>query len=96
MICRMGRSCPDISCEAIFEPAEWKSVFMAVRQQPPPSQPPCLEQIVRLVSQLGGYVNRPDRQDPPGVQTVWLGLQRMHDLAWAWMSFGPGAPKALV
>ena len=24
MVCRMGRSCPDMSCEAIFEPAEWK------------------------------------------------------------------------
>jgi hypothetical protein len=96
MICRMGRSCPDISCEAIFEPEEWKSVFMTVRRQPPPSQPPCLEEMVRLVAQLGGYVNRPQREDPPGVQTVWLGLQRMHDLAWAWNVFGPGAGEKLV
>ena len=22
-VCRMGRSCPDIDCEAIFEPSEW-------------------------------------------------------------------------
>jgi hypothetical protein len=36
-------------------------------------------------------VNRPNRVDPPGPQTVWLGLQRMHDLALAWKTFGPGA-----
>src|SRR5262249_36445804 len=23
-VCRLGRSCPEMSCEAIFEPAEWK------------------------------------------------------------------------
>ncbi len=96
MVCRMGRSCPDISCEAIFEPEEWKSVYMAVRRQPPPSQPPRLEEMVRLVAQLGGYVNRPQRKEPPGVQTIWLGLQRMHDLAWAWNAFGPGASDEFV
>jgi Transposase DNA-binding/Transposase Tn5 dimerisation domain len=96
MVCRMGRSCPEISCEAIFAPEEWKSVFVAVRRERLPSRPPGLEEMVRMVAQLGGYVNRPDREDPPGVQTVWLGLQRMHDLAWAWNTFGPGASKELV
>lgn len=96
LVCRMGRSCPDISCETIFEPEEWKSVYVAVRQQPPPSQPPRLEEMVRLVAQLGGYVNRPGRKDPPGVQTVWIGLQRMYDLAWAWTAFGPEARPKLV
>jgi hypothetical protein len=96
MVCRMGRSCPEISCEAIFEPEEWKSVSTVVRRQPPPSQPPCLGEMVRLVAQLGGYVNRPERKDPPGVQTVWLGLQRVQDLALAWTTFGPGASKKVV
>ena len=96
MVCRMGRSCPDVSCEVIFEPAEWKSVYVTVRCQAPPSQPPRLEEIVRLIAQLGGYVNRPARDDPPGVQTIWLGMQRMHDLAWAWSTFGPGAAKKLM
>jgi hypothetical protein len=96
MVCRMGRSCPDISCEAIFEPEEWKSAYTVVRRQQPPSQPPRLEEMIRLVAQLGGYVNRPERQDPPGVQTIWLGLQRMQDLALAWTTFGPGASKKVV
>ncbi len=96
MVCRMGRSCPDIDCEAIFEPAEWKAVYMVVKRKSPPKQPPRLEEIIRLIGQLGGWVNRPNRKDLPGVQTIWLGLQRMHDLASAWIIFGPGAGQEVV
>lgn len=87
-VCRLGRSCPDITCEAIFEPAEWKSVWKVVRREDPPQTPPCLAEMVSLVAQLGGYVNR-KRGNPPGPQTVWQGMQRMHDLALCWQLFGP-------
>jgi hypothetical protein len=89
-VCRLGRSCPDISCEAVFEPAEWKSVYRVVRGRRPPATPPRLAEMVRMVAQLGGYVNR-KRSDEPGPQTVWLGMQRMHDMALCWQLFGPGA-----
>jgi hypothetical protein len=89
-ICRLGRSCPEISCEAVFEPAEWQSVYVVVRRQPPPRVAPTLQEINRLVAQLGGYVNR-QRDDEPGPQTLWLGLQRLHDIALCWQVFGPGA-----
>lgn len=89
-VCRLGRACPEISCEAIFEPAEWRSVYRVVQNQPPPSRPPSLGEMVRMIAQLGGYVARP-RSDPPGPQTVWLGLQRMHDFALCWQLFGPEA-----
>jgi hypothetical protein len=91
MLCRLGRSCPDMDCEAVFEPAEWKSVWMVIHRTSPPRTPPTLAEMLRLIGQLGGYVNRPNRPDPPGPQTIWLGLQRMRDLAWAWETFGPGA-----
>jgi hypothetical protein len=94
MVCRLGRSCPDLDCEAVFDPAEWKSVWMAVKRQPPPRRPPRLREMLPLIAQLGGYVNYPNRKDPPGPQTVWLGLQRMYDLALAWNTFGPGAKTA--
>lgn len=94
-VCRLGRSCPDLDCEAVFEPSEWKSVWMAVHRQSPPKKSPRLAEMVRLIAQLGGYVNRPNREDPPGPQTVWLGLQRMRDLAWGWDTFGPGAKKVV-
>jgi len=88
-VCRLGRSCPEISCEAVSEPAEWQSVYQIVRQETPPKRPPKLQEMVRLVAQLGGYVNR-KREDEPGPQTVWLGLQRLHDIALCWQVFGPG------
>lgn len=89
-VCRLGRSCPEISCEAVFEPAEWQSVYQVVKREKPPKQPPKLQEMVRMVAQLGGYVNR-KRDDEPGPQTVWLGLQRLHDIAHCWKLFGPGA-----
>lgn len=89
-VCRLGRSCPDVSCEAVFEPAEWKSVWKVVHRTDPPRVPPPLNQMVRLVAQLGGYVNR-KRSDPPGPQVIWIGLQRMHDFAICWRLFGPDA-----
>jgi Transposase DNA-binding/Transposase Tn5 dimerisation domain len=92
-VCRLGRSSPDLDCEAVFEPSEWKSVWVAVHRGHPPEEPPRLAEMVRLIARLGGYVNHAGRTDPPGPQTVWLGLQRMHDLAWAWDTFGPGAQK---
>jgi hypothetical protein len=89
-VCRLGRSCPEISCEAVFEPAEWKSVWKVVHREEPPREPPPLGVFVRLVAQLGGYVNR-KRADQPGPQTIWIGLQRVHDFATCWLLFGPDA-----
>jgi hypothetical protein len=85
---RLGRECPDADCEVLFEPSEWRAVWSAVTGQTPPGKPPTLATIVRMVAGLGGYVSRPDSE--PGPQTVWIGLQRMRDLAWAWDTFGPG------
>lgn len=93
LICRLGRSHPDLDCEALFDPAEWKSVWMAVRGTPPPRRVPKLVEILPLIAQLGGYVNYPNRKDPPGPQTIWLGMQRMYDLALAWNTFGPGVTE---
>lgn len=87
-VCRLGREFPDISCEAVFEADEWKSVYRIVHEQWPPSTPPTLQEMVRMIAQLGGYINR-SRPDEPGPQTVWLGLQRAHDIANCWRIFGP-------
>jgi hypothetical protein len=89
-VCRLGRSCPEISCEAVFTPQEWQSVYQVVKRQQPPKHAPKLQEMVRLVAQLGGYVNK-KRDDEPGPQTVWLGLQRLHDITLCWQVFGPGA-----
>jgi hypothetical protein len=89
LVCRLGRECPDLDCEAVFEPSEWKAVWVAAHRKPPPRTAPRLAEMVHLIAGLGGYVER--RESEPGAQTVWIGLQRMYDLAWAWEAFGPHA-----
>ncbi len=91
-VCRLARSFPDVDCEAVFDPAEWKAVYRVVTNKMPPHQPPSLQEMVRMVAQLGGYVNKP-RRDEPGPQTVWLGLQRAQDFALCWQLFGPEVKK---
>jgi len=93
-VCRMGRSCPDVDCDLIFDPSEWKSVWSVTHpREPLPPNPPKLGEMVRLIASLGGYVIRPNRKDPPGVETIWKGLQRTQDFAQAWDLFGPDATK---
>jgi hypothetical protein len=87
-IARLGREFPDIDCEAVFEPSEWKAVYQVTQRRNPPKKAPKLREMVRMVAQLGGYVNRP-RSDEPGAETIWKGLQRMHDMAVCWDLFGP-------
>lgn len=86
-ICHLSRQYPDADCEVVFEPSEWKAVWMTTTRQQPPRTTPSLRQIVHLIAQLGGYVERPNSE--PGSQTIWIGLQRMNDLALAWDAFGP-------
>ena len=94
-VSRLGRSCPDLDCDLIFDPAEWQSVWSVTHPgEPLPSKPPKLQVMVRLIATLGGYVDRPNRSDPPGVETIWKGMQRMRDLAWGWQTFGPGADSS--
>jgi hypothetical protein len=88
-VCHLGREFPDLDCEMIFEPSEWKAVWVTVHKKKPPKKVPSLSEMVPLVASLGGYIKRSNSE--PGAQTVWIGMQRMYDLALAWDTFGPGA-----
>ncbi len=87
-LCCLGRECPDLSCEAVLTPSEWKSVYRVKhRGKELPSEPPRLNEMIRRIASLGGYVIRPKTH--PGTQTLWKGLQQTHFLAMAWDAFGP-------
>jgi hypothetical protein len=94
MICHLGRVEMEMSCEIVFDPAEWKATYRVMHPKKKlPSKPPTLHAMLRLVGELGGWVSTPRRKDMPGPQTTWIGLQRVRDLAWAWKMFGPEAEK---
>ena len=90
-VCRIARSSPGMSCEKIFDPSEWKAVYMVINKKPPPKKIPNIMQTLEMVAQLGGYIKR--NGNPPGPKSTWVGLQRAHDFALAWTTFGPGANK---
>lgn len=85
----MGRAYPNLSCETVFAPEEWKSVWTVVKRKPIPTTPPTLSAFITLVASLGGHLGRKYDGDP-GAQTIWIGMQRLHDFARAWLAFGPG------
>jgi hypothetical protein len=92
-VCYLGRECPEMDCEVIFEPSEWKSVYTILDLEFPAAGCPSLNELVRAIACLGGFIDRP--KNNPGTQTLWIGLQRCYDLSTAWNTFGPGSKKIL-
>ena len=85
---KMGRSCPEMSCESIFNASEWKSVHKIVKKEAKlPEEPPSLGVFIKMIATLGGYLNRKN-DPPPGPKAMWIGFNRMNDFALAWESFG--------
>lgn len=76
---RLGRSCPDLDAQLMFEPDEWKAAYI-LNKLKPPDKPPTLNEVVRLVARLGGFLARTGDGEP-GVKTIWLGMQRILDFA---------------
>ena len=48
--------------------------------KPSSSAPPSLNEVVRRVAMLGGFLARKGDGEP-GVKTIWIGLQRVMDFA---------------
>ena len=97
LICRLGRSQPDTSCELIFDESEWKSTCRIMHpKRALPKKPPSMNEMIRMVGELGGWVATPGKTEMPGPQTTWIGLQRVHDFARAWKMFGPDAKKTKI
>lgn len=76
---RLGRTCPDLPAELFFEADEWRAAFV-LRKRPIPKQPPRLNEVIRMIAMLGGFLGRKGDGEP-GVKTLWLGLQRVADFA---------------
>ena len=89
----LGRECPEMSCSEVFSEDEWKAVYVVVRQEPAPDQPPTLQEMIYIIARLGGHLGR-KHDGPPGPKAMWIGMQRMSDLALAWRTFGPATRAA--
>jgi len=79
-----ARQHPSTPCNRVLEAHEWQSLYCRIhRTSQPPVVPPTLRQAMRWIAQLGGFLGRKSDGEP-GVQTVWLGLRHLNDLADMW------------
>lgn len=74
----LARAAPDMDCEIVFDPQEWRAAYIVVKRCPPPVAPPRLGEVILLVASLGGYFAR-KHDGPPGAKAMWTGLQRLRD-----------------
>jgi Transposase Tn5 dimerisation domain len=79
----IGRHCPDISSDLIFDESEWKAVYAITQRKKPPEVAPKLDVMIKMIASLGGYLGR-KHDSEPGSQVMWIGIQRMRDFAVAW------------
>jgi hypothetical protein len=78
----LGRLLPDLSCEVVLAPEEWKAVYLVTLKKQPPSQPPPLQEILVMIARLGGFLARKG-DGHPGPKALWIGLQRTRDFVLA-------------
>jgi hypothetical protein len=76
---RLGRPCPELDAARVFEWEEWEAAFI-LNKKPVPTTPPRLNEGVRRVARLGGFLAR-QGDGKPGAKTLWQGLQRVMDFA---------------
>jgi len=77
-----GRAYPAVSCEIVFEPREWPTLYTMQHHGHPPPTPPPRRAMVRSLAQLGGFFARM-RDGEPGIKAIWQGYQRLHDFIYA-------------
>jgi hypothetical protein len=85
-----ARSHPSESIEGILPAHYWIALYCHIHQTTVlPQEPPTLAECVRWIARLGGFLGRKSDGEP-GVKTLWLGLQRVHDMASIWKLLAAG------
>jgi Transposase Tn5 dimerisation domain/Transposase DNA-binding len=82
-VMHLGRQCPDLACNVVFEEDEWQSTWVIIKGGSPPQSLPTLNEMIRMVASFGGFLGR-KRDGHPGPQTLWIGLSRVQDFALCW------------
>ncbi|GHA18891.1 IS4 family transposase [Oceanisphaera arctica] len=76
---RLNRVVPEHSCELVFDPEEWRIIYASTLRKTPPKEAPSLRTLLHLVASYGSFLGRKGDGEP-GLQTLWLGLERCHDM----------------
>jgi len=76
---RLGRTCPELDAALFFEADEIRGAYLLAKKARP-TTPITLNQIIRLIASLGGFLGRKGDGEP-GAKTLWIGMQRTMDAA---------------
>ena len=74
---RLGRNCPELPANLVFDPMEWKLSFV-LGQKALPDGVPTLNQVIRNLAMLGGFLGRKGDGEP-GTKSIWRGYSRVLD-----------------
>ena len=86
---KLGRETPDVPCTVFFEDHEWKGLLTYWARKPVMSgDPPTLHEAMQLTAKLGGFLGR-KCDGEPGTKALWLGLQRLDDIAGVYQFMAP-------
>lgn len=82
-----ARSEPNSSCEKYFKQCEWMAIkIFLTRKTVNPTKPPTLGEFMKMIAELGGYINKKS-QGPPGSKTIWRGMSRFETIVEAFAAF---------
>lgn len=80
LLTMMGRETPEVPCDIFLKEEEWKVLYTYVNKTTElPENPPTLQEAVRMIASLGGFLGRKSDKEP-GTTTLWRGLQRLDDM----------------
>ena len=74
----LGRECPELSCDLVFDTNEWQAIYLVSKKEAPPKEPPQLNEIMRMLASFGGFLGRKGDGEP-APKSIWIGLQRARD-----------------
>jgi len=76
----LGEACPDLPCDVVFDTKEWQAAWIVSHQEKPPSEPPKLNEMVRMIARFGGFLGR-KCDGAPGPKAIWEGIEKVQDYA---------------
>lgn len=83
-LCKAARELPDDPISDWLPTAQWQALSCYVHQRTtPPPTTPTVQQAVRWIAQLGGFLGRKN-DGPPGPKTLWRGLQQLDAMTKMW------------
>ncbi len=60
---RLGRTCPELDAELMFDRDEWQAAYL-LNNNKPPATAPRLNEVIRLIAKLGGFLARKGDREP--------------------------------